>query len=304
MNKILILTALLCAAVTASAANRSRDAMLVTTDWLAAHLHDPALVLLHVGDAAHYNAGHIDGARLVPQGGLAAPRGSDAAALILEMPSAGLLRTQLQDLGVSRTSRIVVYYGRDEVPAATRVMFTLDAAGLGARASLLDGGQGQWLREGRATTMDVPPVKTGVLPPLTLEPALADAAFVQKHLADRRVAVIDARAAQFYDGSEAGRFQVGEPKKGHIPGARSIPYDSVTDGELKLKSPEALADLFAKAGVKRGDKAVVYCHVGQQASEVLVGARSLGIVALLYDGSFAEWSQLNLPVETTPAPLR
>lgn len=39
--------------------------MLVSTEWLSAHLNDPKLVILHVGSPADYDSGHIPGARLV-----------------------------------------------------------------------------------------------------------------------------------------------------------------------------------------------------------------------------------------------
>ena len=64
-----------------------------------------------------------------------------------------------------------------------------------------------------------------------------------------------------------------------------------------LKSPEELGALFATAGVKAGDNVIVYCHIGQQATATIFGARLLGHPVLLYDGSFEEWSRLpNAPV--------
>ena len=42
---------------------------------------------------------------------------------------------------------------------------------------------------------------------------------------------------------------------------------------------------------------MVYCLVGQQATAVVFAARTLGIDAALYDGSFQDWSARNLPVE-------
>ena len=56
---------------------------------------------------------------------------------------------RLQALGISDDSRVVVYYGKDWVSPSTRVIFTLDYAGLGDRASLLDGGMPAWVRDGR-----------------------------------------------------------------------------------------------------------------------------------------------------------
>src|SRR5262249_50843768 len=43
-----------------------RQEMLVTTEWLAAHLHDPDLVVLSVGATPEfYSQGHVPGARQV-----------------------------------------------------------------------------------------------------------------------------------------------------------------------------------------------------------------------------------------------
>ncbi len=39
--------------------------MVVSTDWLAQHLNDPKVVVLHVGSKQDYDAGHIPGARLL-----------------------------------------------------------------------------------------------------------------------------------------------------------------------------------------------------------------------------------------------
>ena len=55
--------------------------------------------------------------------------------------------------------------------------------------------------------------------------------------------------------------------------------------------------LFADAGVKPGDTVVAYCHIGQQATAVLLAARTLGFKVLLYDGSFEDWSRKDYPVD-------
>ncbi len=47
-----------------------------------------------------------------------------------------------------------------------------------------------------------------------------------------------------------------------------------------------------------------YCHIGQQATAVVFAARQAGIDAILYDGSFQDWSIRDLPVakwDTRPA---
>src|SRR5262249_55616640 len=129
--------------------------------------------------------------------------------LTLELPKPDQLRETLASLGISDNSRIVVYYDRDRVTAATRVIFTLDYAGLGAHAALLDGGMGAWQREGRATTTTVAPMRAGSLSPLKTKPIVATADFVRAHLGQPSFSVIDARATAFYDGTQTGNGRAG-----------------------------------------------------------------------------------------------
>ena len=110
--------------------------------------------------------------------------------------------------------------------------------------------------------------------------------------------IIDARAGVFYDGVQAGHGR-GEGPRAR---ARSICRSpSVTGADQKLKSADELAADFKAAGIKPGDHVIAYCHVGQQATAVIFAARSLGIDAVLYDGSFEDWSRRKLPVETPAA---
>jgi thiosulfate/3-mercaptopyruvate sulfurtransferase len=277
----------------AVSAQNPRDALLVTTEWLANHLDDPSLVLLHVGDAQEYAAEHIRGARLVSLRDVAAPH--TPGALILEMPSPAELRNRLETLGISDDSRIVVYYGKDWVSPATRVILTLDWIGLGDRTSLLDGGMQLWKEQGRPVTSTATPApKRGRL---TARPVRADLivdhALVRRSIRAPGVTIVDARAPVFYDGPPHG-----EHRAGHIASAVSLPFNTVFGDDLRLLSADSLATLFRRAGVKPHDTLVVYCHIGQQATAVIFAARSLGYTARLYDGSFDDWSARGeLPVE-------
>jgi thiosulfate/3-mercaptopyruvate sulfurtransferase len=286
MKKLLVLTYLIAAAAIAS----PRQSLVVDAGWLKAHLADPDLVLLHVGDKKEYEAAHIPGARFVSQSDISISDHSGKG-LMLEMPAAEDLRHDLEALGISDKSRVVVYYGKDWVSPSTRVMFTLDYAGLGARSSLLDGGQDAWVRAGGAVTKDVPPAKTGSLAPLKLRPIVVDAATVKARLGTPGVAVVDGRDAAYYDGVESGGSHGTPHRTGHIRGAFSIPYTSITDDRLLVKSDAELAAIFAKAGVKPNDTVIGYCHIGQQTTAMLFAARTLGHPVLLYDGSFEDWSR-------------
>jgi thiosulfate/3-mercaptopyruvate sulfurtransferase len=274
-----------------------RESLLVPTPWLAQHINDPNLVILHIGTEAEYNAAHIPGARFVNYSQYLA-RHDDQKNLSLEMLTPDVLHDRLAALGISDQSRVVVYYGKDWVSPSTRVLFTLDYAGLGDRASMLDGGMGAWTRGGHPVTAEATaPPSPGTLAALRIEPEIVDAAFVQAHLKSPGYAVVDARAEVFYDGVQNGAMNGGPEKFGHIPGAHSVPFTEVTNDQLAWKSADELAALFTKAGVKPGDTVIGYCHIGQQATAMLFAARTLGHPVLLYDGSFEDWASHDYPVE-------
>lgn len=275
-----------------------RKSLLVDAAWLARHLGDPNLVLLHVGDKAGYDAKHIPGARLVSLQDVARPSDMAKGELHLEMPAADDLRQRLENLGISNDSRVIVYYGKDWVSPATRVLFTLDYAGLGIRASLLDGGMDAWIAAGHQTTNQPTPAKKGSLAPLKLKPIIVTGNEVRAAIGRRGTTIVDGRAAAFYDGADTGGMHDRKHKTGHIAGAVSVPYTEVVNEKNFFKSSEELRALFAKAGVKPGDRIIAYCHIGQQATATLLAARSLGFDVALYDGSFEEWStRADAPVE-------
>ena len=294
-----VISAIIPASARGQRAQDPRSSILVSTTWLSQHLRDPNLVLLHVGDRKEYDAAHLPGARYVSLGDISISDHDTPKGLMLQMPSADVLREKLTALGISNNSRVIVYYGNDWVTPATRVVFTLDYAGLGAQSALLDGGMQTWKREKRATTTEVPAARRGKLAALRIKPIVVDADWVKANINKPGIAIVDGRSASFYDGVETGQGMHAPHKTGHIVSAKSIPFTEITSDDLKLKSPTELEALFARAGVKPGDTVVGYCHIGQQTTGMLFAARSLGHKVLLYDGSMEDWSlHEGYPVET------
>ena len=296
-----ILTFVLASAFTASGATAQppRDQLVISAAWLQQHASDANLVLLHVGNKATYDAGHIPGARYVDYTSTLTSN-TNANGLTLEMLPADALHDRLAALGISDNSRVVVYESDDMWTPSTRVMLTLDYAGL-SNVSWLDGGQKAWVAAGGRLTADVPQVQPGQLAALKLRPVVVDAEFVQAHLNTPGYAIVDSRATAFYDGSRTGGRSPNEHKTGHIAGAVNVPFDSFTQPDVMLKPASEIAATFTKAGVKPGDTVVTYCHIGQQATATLFAARTLGYKVMLYDGSFEDWSKRNLPVENPAA---
>ena len=273
----------------------SRADLLVTSDWLATQLQNPKLVLLHVGEKPEYDAGHIPGARFLQLRDISTPMTRDTTVLALEMPAADELRQRLERLGISDDSRIVIYYGNDWVSPSTRALLTLQYMGLGARASLLDGGLPAWKKGGHPVTTDLPAPRTGTLAARTPVPLIVDADWVKAHVRAPGFTIVDARNTIFYDGPPSEHA----PKPGHIPGSVNLVFETPWDENNRLLPEPRLRELFANAGVKPNDTVVAYCHIGQQATALLFAAQTLGYDVKLYDGSFQDWALRGLPVESS-----
>jgi thiosulfate/3-mercaptopyruvate sulfurtransferase len=281
------------AATPASAQKPGAAPLLVDVDWVSQHLADRDLVLLHVGGP--FASQHIPGARTVSEEDLSLPHDhSKMTDLMLEMPPIDVLLEKLSALGISDSSRIVVYAGANgATPSATRVIFTLDYVGLGDRTSLLNGGLAAWTRASKPVSAETTAPARGTLTPRAARNIIVDAEFV-KSLAQRPgFRLVDARAPVFYRGIEPTI----NGKSGHIPGAVNIPFSDITDSQLVIDR-DRVAKLFEQAGIKSTDTIVGYCHVGQQATAMLFAARLLGHEVRLYDGSFQDWAVNNRgPVE-------
>ncbi len=277
--------------------------MLVPPAWLLAHQKDTHLVLLHVGATADFEKEHIAGAIPVNPQDLAIPR--TEGALILQLLPPDQLRSTLEGYGIGDGSRVVVYFAKDWVSPTTRVYFSLDAAGLGEKTSVLDGGMPAWKAAGGAvvdSAHDPASAMQRTRGTITAKPhpeLVAELDFVKANLKTPGVAIVDSRNTKYFDGTDAGAM----PRAGHIPGAKSLPFDTLVTDDNVMKSPAETAEVMKAAGIKPGDTVVSYCHIGQQATVMYFAARRLGYKALLYDGSWDEWSRKpDLPIEKNTKP--
>ncbi len=277
-----------------SGAPRLRSEMLVSTEWLAAHLHDPELVVLSVSAAPEfYTRGHIPGARQILLSEIAVTRDG----IPNELPPDSVLQKIFSQAGVSNRSRIILYGDRFNLFAA-RAYFTLDYLGLAANAALLDGGLDEWRTEQRPLSTDTPPSKAATLTIAPRRELLVDTAGMRELTRSKTAALIDARPAKEFTGEQLSEDV---EKRGHIPGARSLYWmDMLVSRENPLLKPEAeLRRMYAEANATPGRPLVTYCRTGMQSSFDYFVAKYLGYEPGMYDGSFYEWSLRNLPAETS-----
>lgn len=263
--------------------------LLVSPDWLEAHLRDPGLRIVdaswYLPDAgrdahAEYAAAHLPGAvHLDISTDLCR---TDAPVRNTILPPAGLA-VAFAGVGIGTEHRVVVY-DRLGGFSAGRVWWALRYAGH-AFASLLDGGFERWAREGRP--VDADPV-TPHAAEFRAEPRpalLATREDVLRALGDGRTAIVDARSP--------GRFRGEEPEhtrhRGHIPGSRNFPWSRNLEDHA-FKDLEALRRAYAEAGVVLDGPLITTCGSGVTASLDAFALALLGCEDVaVYDGSWAEW---------------
>jgi thiosulfate/3-mercaptopyruvate sulfurtransferase len=284
MKRLLLILFAACAL----GAQAPRPEMLVSTAWLAGHLQDPTLVLVHVADTfADYKRGHIPGARFLATGRFI----ENAGKIGSELPSETVLARTFSDLGVTPRSRVVLY-ATAWMPNAARAYFTLDYLGLADNAALLDGGIEQWVAEDRPVTSQVPAFAPSVVTPRP-RPG------VRATLAEVARAMETPGALRIVDSRPARRFQAG-----HLPGAANLYWQDTLAGDEHptFLPPERLKALLASRGLDRPGKVVTYCEVGLQASHGYFLLKYLGWDPAMYDGSYQEWSAAGRPVVVEPTP--
>ena len=102
------------------------------------------------------------------------------------------------------------------------------------------------------------------------------------------VQIIDTRLEVEYN----GRVIYGENKAGHIPGAISLPFNSLVDSNGFLKSREALEKYVIDKGLDKNKLQVTYCTTGVRASYVAVILEELGFKVRNYEPSFARYANV------------
>lgn len=268
-----------------------RAEMIVSTAWLAAHLDDPKVVVLHVArERAHYGEGHIPGARFAGWGEITATRNG----VPNELAPVADLQKLFERLGIGDDARIVLY-GDNSGLSAARAYFTLDYLGHGARAALLDGGLEKWKVERRAITTEVVELKARAFTPRVRASAVTnldvvrDLSWTAANVISPNVVLIDARPVDEYTGIKPGD---GVPRGGHIPGAANVFWmqNVVSKENPTLRSPAELRRLYEAAGAHSDRTVVAYCRTGGQASHSYFTLKYLGYDVVMYDGSFFEWS--------------
>jgi 3-mercaptopyruvate sulfurtransferase SseA/sterol desaturase/sphingolipid hydroxylase (fatty acid hydroxylase superfamily) len=266
----------------------------VSADELAAAIGSPRLVLLDVRPDARFATGHIPSARRV-----------DRSDYSEEAPIPGLsvsrerLEAFLRARGVRRDS-VVVLYG-DGGPEPYRLWWTLREVG-GYRTRVLDGGMTQWKASAHSLVEGTP------RPPLPGDVELAGPpspprlrwSEIEPLVHDDGAVLIDARSSAEYSGLERNHDAA---RAGHIPGARHLEWSLLlrSTSDPRLKPVDQLRALFERIGLGDQSRVITHCQSGTRSAVTYFALYQLGVPSerlTNYNGSWAEYSRLSLPVDS------
>jgi thiosulfate/3-mercaptopyruvate sulfurtransferase len=273
--------------------------VLVSTEWVAAHLDDPNVRIVESNeDALLYPSGHVPGAVEVDwTRDLNDPLRRD---YLDAEHFAGLMRR----IGVTPQTTIV-FYGDKNNWWACYAYWVFQLFGH-QNARVMDGGRLKWEKEGRPMTREVPSYAAGDYPTPRRDDkgirAFRDQ--VLQHVATQGP-LIDVRSPQEYSGERLHMPEYpneGALRGGHIPRAANVPWARAIVAENgTFKSADELRAIYeGEAKVKAADDVIVYCRIGERSSHTwFVLTHLLGYPRVRnYDGSWTEWGNLvGAPIE-------
>ncbi|MEW5852850.1 MAG: rhodanese-like domain-containing protein [Myxococcota bacterium] len=280
----------------AKAAGYGRPDVMVSVRELARALGSPRLVLLDVRPRKRFEEGHIPSAQPLwrddysteaPIPGLSRPRDE--------------LERALRARGVSSESVVVLY--TDGGPEAHRLWWTLREVA-GREVRILDGGLLAWKEAGHGLAGGVPRASTEGN--VVLSAPLQPPRLTWSELASFRasgVTFVDTRSRDEFDGrkqhDEAGRA-------GHIPDAVHLEWVHVFKrSNGTLRAPDELRALFREHGLSADSRVMTYCQSGTRSAAVYFALMQTGVSTeqlVNYDGSWAEYSRLDLAAATDSPP--
>ena len=277
----------------------------ISTKQLAEIISDPDTVVLdgswylpgqNRNACAEFQSCHIPGARFFDIDKIA-----DCTTDLPHMvPREDLFSMEVESLGITNHSRIIVYDGAGLFSVA-RVWWLFRLFGH-ANVFILDGGLPMWIQEGYSVTAEKTAIRVGSFKAFLHPSKIALMNDVLENCQTKQALVLDARPRARFNG-QAPEPRPGLPS-GHMPGAISLPFtELLTNG--RLKQEHELTDIFSALGVNRKTPVITSCGSGVTASIITLALFRCGCgLQQLYDGSWTEWaSAAENPISTTEVSL-
>jgi thiosulfate/3-mercaptopyruvate sulfurtransferase len=267
----------------------SRATSLVSTEWVQENLSNNKVVFVEVDeDTTLYEKGHIDGAITFHW------REDLQDGLIRDLISKEKFEALLSKNGISNDSTVVLYGGNNNWFATYAFWYFKIYGHQDVR--LIDGGRKLWELKGLPLVTEVPtPAATRYV---AKERDNSIRAFRDQVIASIGIKnIVDVRSPAEFSGELAAPAhlpQEGGQIKGHIPGAKNIPWSKAANEDGTFRSNEELSELYKAAGVDFAKETIAYCRIGERSAFswfVLHELLDLQNVTN-YDGSWTEYGSL------------
>lgn len=278
-------------------ATYAKPEVLVETDWVKANLGKPGVKLVEIDvDNKAYDAGHIPGAvgfnwqtQLQDQ-------------LRRDIISKEAFESLVGGAGISPDDTVVLYGDHNNWFAAYGFwLFKIYGHKI---VRLMNGGRVKWLNEqDKPLVTEVPPVTPTAYEVtevhLNLRALLHQVLETQK----RNWNLVDNRSPDEFSGkviAPPGMTETAQ-RGGHIPGAKSIPWDMAVNQDGTFKPADELRKIYLEQkGVDPKKYTITYCRIGERSSHTwFVVKYLLGLNNVKnYDGSWTEYgSVVGVPIE-------
>ncbi len=269
------------------------EGLLISVDWLSNNLQKNNVMILDARSAEEYQVGHIPGAINTPWQMFAEVDGAPGEQGWGVLKDAKKLSQVFSELGINDKKQIVVYADPNAWGEDGRIVWMLRMAGLD-NSSILNGGWVGWKNnngEISTETVQVIPEEFSVAA-LDKELTASTDWILERQ---EEIKIVDSRSSKEFEGA----VDYGEKRGGHLPEAINIPFKEVLRDDATVKSQKELEELFTEAGLKPGDKIVVYCTAGIRSAHLTLMLRMAGFEnARNYDASYYEWAgNEQLPLE-------
>ncbi|MBB5162197.1 sulfurtransferase [Mycobacterium sp. AZCC_0083] len=273
----------------------TRSDVLVTTDWAESNLDAPNTVFVEVDeDTSAYEGGHIAGAVRL-----------DWKTELQDQVKRDFVDAQqfsklLSDKGISNDDTVILYGGNNNWFAAYAYWYFKLYGHQDVK--LLDGGRKKWELDGRPLVKDVPDrASTSYTAQAPDNDIRAFRDEVIAAIGDKNL--VDVRSPDEFSGkilAPAHLPQEQSQRAGHIPTAINVPWSKAANEDGTFKSDDALAALYADAGLDGSKETIAYCRIGERSSHTWFVLRELlGHTNVKnYDGSWTEYGSLvGVPIE-------
>lgn len=266
---------------------------LVSADWVADHLDDPKVRILdgsyHLAATgrdgkAEYLDAHIPGALHFDIDAVCDPGPTLSPHMF---PSAEEFSAAVGAMGIANDQRVIVY-DADGLFSAPRVWWMFRVFGH-KNVAVMAGGFRNWKAKGLPVTADIPSFAATRFSASLDATKLRAIDQIQANIESGKELVLDARAANRFDGSQPEARRGVEP--GHIPGSTNLPYAEIVDAEAgTFRDADTLRAAFDRVGVDGSRTVTTTCGSGVTACILGLGMHLVGRDNwALYDGSWTEW---------------